>query len=88
MHRTNTHRNDRILVIDDNPSIHEDIRKILGGRENKTKLLTAIKPCCLMTRFPNSSSPGSRLIQLTKARKVWTRCSRQAKRADPTPWPS
>ena len=23
-------KNDRILVIDDNPSIHEDIRKILG----------------------------------------------------------
>jgi CheY-like chemotaxis protein len=24
-------RNNRILVIDDNPSIHEDIRKILGS---------------------------------------------------------
>jgi len=26
---------DRILIIDDNPSIHEDIRKILGGREDR-----------------------------------------------------
>ena len=32
MHHTNTLKNDRILIIDDNPAIHEDIRKILSGR--------------------------------------------------------
>ena len=32
MHHMNTLKNDRILIIDDNPAIHEDIRKILTGR--------------------------------------------------------
>jgi PAS domain S-box-containing protein len=32
MNKTNETANHRILVIDDNPAIHADIRKILGGR--------------------------------------------------------
>ena len=31
MNPTDTLKNNRILIVDDNPSIHEDIRKILGG---------------------------------------------------------
>jgi len=33
MTHTDMPRNDRILIIDDNPSIHEDIRKILADRK-------------------------------------------------------
>jgi CheY-like chemotaxis protein len=57
MHHTNTLKNNRILIIDDNPSIHEDIRKILGGWGNKTRLWTATKPCCSMTRFRIRADP-------------------------------
>jgi PAS domain S-box-containing protein len=31
--------NNRILIIDDNPSIHEDIRKVLGGRSDQNLAL-------------------------------------------------
>src|SRR5882762_6295454 len=29
-------KNNRVLVIDDNPAIHEDFRKILGGKGKET----------------------------------------------------
>lgn len=35
MCHTESLRNDRILIIDDNPAIHEDIRKILGVRQDQ-----------------------------------------------------
>jgi two-component system NtrC family sensor kinase len=35
-------RNNRILVVDDNPAIHEDFRKVLGGgREEQAELMNA-----------------------------------------------
>ena len=36
-------KNNRILIIDDNPSIHDDIRKILGGEHESHKALTDAK---------------------------------------------
>jgi signal transduction histidine kinase/DNA-binding NarL/FixJ family response regulator len=38
-----TLKNDRILIIDDNPSIHEDIRKILGRHEAQDQAFSANK---------------------------------------------
>ncbi|MEI7732443.1 MAG: PAS domain S-box protein [Verrucomicrobiota bacterium] len=38
-----TYKNDRILIIDDNPSIHEDIRKILGHHRDTNKALDNTK---------------------------------------------
>ncbi len=39
MTHTDMPRNDRILIIDDNPSIHEDIRKILADRKEQNRAL-------------------------------------------------
>jgi PAS domain S-box-containing protein len=36
-------KNDRILIIDDNPSIHDDIRKILGEREGSDETFNSSK---------------------------------------------
>ncbi|MGB7747309.1 MAG: response regulator [Verrucomicrobiia bacterium] len=57
MHRTNTHRNDRILVIDDNPSIHEDIRKILGGREKQNEAFNSDKTLLFNDEIPEFEQP-------------------------------
>jgi PAS domain S-box-containing protein len=40
MNEPNTASNQRVLVIDDNPSIHEDFRKILGARKTKPALMS------------------------------------------------
>lgn len=39
----NTSLRHRILVIDDNPSIHEDIRKILGAKSPETQALESLE---------------------------------------------
>jgi two-component system cell cycle sensor histidine kinase/response regulator CckA len=36
-------KNNRILIIDDNPAIHEDIRKILGGEGKRNEALASTK---------------------------------------------
>ena len=43
MHHTNTLKNDRILIIDDNPAIHDDIRKILSGRGEHNEIFESDK---------------------------------------------
>jgi len=43
MNSTDTQKNDRILIIDDNPSIHEDIRKILGEQRKSNEALDSTK---------------------------------------------
>ena len=39
MNHSDTLKNNRILIVDDNPSIHEDIRKILGGGGERNEAL-------------------------------------------------
>jgi hypothetical protein len=41
MNRIDTEKNRRILVIDDNPSIHDDLRKILCGVDTTNSRLVA-----------------------------------------------
>ncbi|MGA2658995.1 MAG: response regulator [Verrucomicrobiota bacterium] len=43
MHTSVELKNNRILVIDDNPSIHDDIRKILAGQEESEDALAGTK---------------------------------------------
>src|SRR5690349_16297105 len=43
MKNVNTLKNNRILIIDDNPAIHQDIRKILGGAGEQNSELAALK---------------------------------------------
>src|ERR1041385_6730479 len=43
MHQLDTLANNRILIIDDNPSIHEDIRKILLGKSSQNESLGSTK---------------------------------------------
>ncbi len=43
MSHSDTLKNNRILIIDDNPSIHEDIRKILGGQGERNEALGSTK---------------------------------------------
>ena len=54
MKHTNTLKNDRILIIDDNPSIHEDIRKILGDRMEQNKALDNNKALLFGDEIPES----------------------------------
>ena len=39
MNHSDTLKNNRILIMDDNPSIHDDIRKILGGEGERNEAL-------------------------------------------------
>jgi two-component system cell cycle sensor histidine kinase/response regulator CckA len=43
MNHSDTLNNNRILIVDDNPSIHEDIRKILGGQGERNEALGTSK---------------------------------------------
>ena len=43
MNHSDALKNNRILIVDDNPSIHEDIRKILGGQGERNEALGTSK---------------------------------------------
>ncbi|HEX9046040.1 MAG TPA: response regulator [Verrucomicrobiae bacterium] len=45
-------KNDRILIIDDNPSIHEDIRKILAGAVGQNETFAASKSLLFEDEVP------------------------------------
>lgn len=49
--------NNRILIIDDNPSIHDDIRKILTSAEAANPILTEVKAAVLGPSSP--AAPGT-----------------------------
>ena len=55
MNSTDTIKSNRILIIDDNPSIHEDIRKILGGQGELNEALVSTK-ALLFGNAPRASS--------------------------------
>lgn len=52
-----TLKNDRILIIDDNPSIHEDIRKILGAPVEKNEAFNANKSLLFGEAVTESEQP-------------------------------
>ncbi len=47
-------QNNRILIVDDNPSIHEDIRKILNGPERPSEALGSAKALLFGDEVPES----------------------------------
>jgi two-component system, cell cycle sensor histidine kinase and response regulator CckA len=54
MNQSDTLNNNRILIVDDNPSIHEDIRKILGGNGERNEALSSSKALLFGDDLPQS----------------------------------
>ena len=88
MNHTDTLKNDRILIIDDNPAIHEDIRKILGGRREHNEAFDSDKALLFDDAIPEFEQARFEIDSAYQGRKDWRRCSRRSKPAAPMPWPS
>ncbi len=56
MSTSDTQKNNRILIVDDNPAIHEDIRKILGGHGERNEALDSSKALLFGEALPESNS--------------------------------
>ena len=82
---TSQPENHRILIIDDNPSIHEDFRKILGPADaTLAEELDADEAALFGDNGRRRRAPGVfKSTPLFKARRDWKKCAPLVPRAQP-----
>jgi len=68
----NPQKNHRILIIDDNPAIHDDFRKILGASNELSNKLNSIEGALFGPTAVNSQLPVFQIDSAFQGKDGWT----------------